>query len=101
MQLQEQISEIIKLDTEVIAISTSGNQKDVEKSKRVLEITYILIPMPNGKIAKEYGLKDDSFGAAYATIILDKKGQIRFKSVEEYATRTSASRIIKELQGIQ
>lgn len=101
MQLQEQISEIIKLDTEVIAISTSGNQKDVEKSKRVLEITYILIPMPNGKIAKEYGLKYDSFGAAYATIILDKKGQIRFKSVEEYATRTSASRIIKELQGIQ
>ena len=101
MQLQEQISEIIKLDTEVIAISTSGNQKDVEKSKRVLEITYILIPMPNGKIAKEYGLKYDSFGAAYATIILDKKGQIRFKSVEEYATRTSVSRIIKELQGIQ
>jgi alkyl hydroperoxide reductase subunit AhpC len=101
VQLQEQISEIIKLDTEVIAISTSGNQKDVEKSKRVLEITYILIPMPNGKIAKEYGLKYDSFGAAYATIILDKKGQIRFKSVEEYATRTSASRIIKELQGIQ
>ena len=101
MQLQEQISEIIKLDTEVIAISTSGNQKDVEKSKRVLEITYILIPMPNGEIAKEYGLKYDSFGAAYATIILDKKGQIRFKSVEEYATRTSVSRIIKELQGIQ
>lgn len=101
MQLQEQISEIIKLDTEVIAISTSGNQKDVEKSKRVLEITYILIPKPNGKIAEEYGLKYDSFGAAYATIILDKKGQVRFKSVEEYATRTSASRIIKELQGIQ
>lgn len=101
MQLQEQISEIIKLDAEVIAISTTGNQQDVEKSKRVLEITYILIPKPNGKIAEEYGLKYDSFGAAYATIILDKKGQVRFKSVEEYATRTSASRIIKELQGIQ
>ena len=101
MQLQEQISEIIKLDAEVIAISTTGNQQDVEKSKRVLEITYILIPKPNGKIAEEYGLKYDSFGAAYATIILDKKGQVRFKSVEEYSTRTSASRIIKELQGIQ
>jgi peroxiredoxin len=101
VKLQEQISEIIKLDAEVIAISTTGDQQDVEKSKEVLEITYILIPMPNGKIAKEYGLKYDSFGAAYATIILDKKGQIRFKSVEEYATRTSASRIIKELQGIQ
>ena len=101
MQLQEQISEIKNLDAEVIAISTTGNQKDVEKSKKVLEITYNLIPTPNGKIAQEYGLRYDSFGAAYATIILDKKGQIRFKSVEEYATRTSASRIIKELQGIQ
>ena len=101
MQLQEQISEIIKLDAEVIAISTTGNQKDVQKSKTNLEITYSLIPTPKGKIAKEYGLKYDSFGAAYATIILDKKGQIRFKSVEEYATRTSASRIIKELQSIQ
>ena len=99
--MQEQISEIKNLDAEVIAISTTGNQKDVEKSKKVLEITYNLIPTPNGKIAQEYGLRYDSFGAAYATIILDKKGQIRFKSVEEYATRTSASRIIKELQGIQ
>ena len=99
--MQEQISEIENLDAEVIAISTTGNQKDVEKSKKVLEITYNLIPTPNGKIAKEYGLRYDSFGAAYATIILDKKGQIRFKSVEEYATRTSASTIIKELQGIQ
>ena len=101
MQLQEQISEIIKLDAEVIAISTAGNQQDVEKSKKILEITYILIPKPNGKIAEEYGLKYDSFGAAYATIILDKKGQVLFKSVEDHATRTSASRIIKELQGIQ
>jgi peroxiredoxin len=101
VQLQEQISEIMKLDAEVIAISTSGNQKDVEKSKRVLEITYILIPMPEGKIVEEFGLKYDSFGAAYATILLDKKGQVRFKRVEQYATRTSASTIIKELQGIQ
>ena len=99
--MQEHISEIKNLDAEVIAISTTGNQKDVEKSKKVLEITYNLIPTPNGKIAKEYGLRYDSFGAAYATIILDKKGQIRFKSVEEYSARTSASRIIIELQGIQ
>ena len=101
MQLQEQIFEIRKLDAEVIAISTTGNQKDVEKSKRVLEITYSIIPTPIGKVAKEYGLKYDSFGAAYATIILDKKGQIRFQSVEGYSTRTSASKIIEELQGIQ
>ena len=101
MKLQEQLSEIIKLDTEVIAISTTGDQQDVEKTKKILEITYILIPKPNGKIAEEYGLKYDSFGAAYATLIIDKKGHVRFKSVEEYATRTTISKIIKELQVIQ
>jgi hypothetical protein len=40
----------------------------------------------------------DYTGAAIGTIIIDKKGSIRFKSE---ASWTSASRIIKELQGIQ
>jgi len=101
VKLQEQISEIMKLDAEVIAISTTGDQQDIEKSKTILEITYILIPNPKGKVAGEYGLKYDSFGAAYATIIVDKKGHIRFKSVEDHATRTNTSKIIKELQLIQ
>ena len=101
MQLQERISEIEKLNAEVIAIATAGNQQDVEKSKKSLGLTYALIPKPNGKIVEEYGFKYDSFGAAYATIIIDKKGQVRFKSVEDRATRTSASRIIKEFQDIQ
>ena len=101
MQLQERISEIIKLDTEVIAISTSGNQQDVEKSKRVLEITYILIPTPNRNVVEKYQLRYDSSGAAYATIIIDKKGFVGFKSVDKSANRTSASTVIKELQVIQ
>ena len=101
MQLQEKISEIEKLNAEVIAIATAGNQQDVEKSKGSLEITYILIPTPNKKVVEEYGLRYDSYGAAYATIIISKEGRIRFKSVEDHATRTSVSRIIKELQTIQ
>jgi alkyl hydroperoxide reductase subunit AhpC len=57
--------------------------------------------MPNRKVVKEYGLRYDSYGAAYATFIIDKKGHVRFKRVESGSARTSVSRIIKELQGIQ
>ena len=57
--------------------------------------------MPNRKVVEDFGLKYDFFSAAYATIIIGKKGRIRFKSVDEKFSRTSASRIIKELQGIQ
>ena len=101
VKLQEQISEITKLDAEVIAIATAGNQQDVEKSERVLEITYSLIPTPNGAAVEGYGLKVDSSGGAYATFIIDKNGKIRFKGTDDRATRTPASRIIKELQLIQ
>ena len=101
MKLQEQISEIEKLNAEVIAIATAGNQKDVEKTKGSLEITYILIPTPNKKVVEEYGLRYDSYGAAYATYFIDKKGHIRFKRVESGSSRTSASRILKELQIMQ
>ena len=101
MKLQKQISDIEKLNTEVIAISTAGNQKDVEKSKGSLEITYILIPTPNKKVVEEYGLSYDSYGAAYATFIIDTKGHVSFKRVETGSSRTSATKIIKELQVIQ
>jgi peroxiredoxin len=101
VKLQEQIPEISKLDAEIIAIATAGNQQDVEKSKRVLEITYSLIPTPNGEVVEEYGLETDSSGGAYATYIIDKKGKVRFKGADDRATRTPASSIIKELQLIQ
>lgn len=101
MKLQEQITEIEKLNAEVIAVATAGNQKDVEKSKKKLELTFILIPTPNRDVVEKYRLQYDSSGAAYATIIIDKKGFVHFKSVDRSATRTSVSRIIKELQVIQ
>jgi peroxiredoxin len=102
-QLQKQISDIEKLNTEVIAISTAGNQQDVEKSKENIEITYVLIPTPNRKVVEEYGLSYDSSsscGGAYATFIIDTKGHVRFKRVETGKTRTNVSIIIKELQGL-
>ena len=99
-ELQEQITEIKKLNAEVIAIATAGNQIDVEITKSFLQITYILIPKPNRKAVKDYGLEYDSYAAAYATFIIDKKGRIRYRSADEDINRTSTSRIIRELQGI-
>jgi peroxiredoxin len=98
--LQKRISEIEKLDAEVIAFATSGNQKDVKSTKRDLGITYTLIPTPNRNAVKDFGVPYGSGGAAYGTIILDKKGYIRFKSVDRWDSRTSPSRIIRELQGL-
>jgi len=100
VKLQEQISEIEKLNAEVIAIATAGNQRDVEKSKGSLEITYSLIPTPNKNVVEEYKLQYDSFGASYATFIIDKKGTVRFMSMDSSSNRTSTSKIIKELQGL-
>ena len=101
MKLQEQINEIEKLNAEVIAIATAGNQDDVEKSKKSLELTYTLIPTPNRDVVEKYQLSYDSSGAAYTTIIIDNKGFVRFRSIDRSATRTSTSIIIKELQVIQ
>jgi peroxiredoxin len=101
--LQKRISDIEKLNSEVIAISTSGNQYDVKLTKSFLGITYILVPIPNKKVVEDYGLvyRSDGFSlAAYATFIIDKKGRIRYKRADEAMNRTSISRIIRELQGI-
>ena len=99
-ELQEQISEIKKLNTEVIAIASKGDQQDVEKSKRVLKLTYTLIPKPNRKVAEDFGVWNKYRNRAVATVILDENGRIRFIEVSNSDHRTSASKIIRELQAI-
>ncbi len=99
-ELQEQISEIKKLNTEVIAIASKGDQQDVEKSKRVLKLTYTLIPKPNRKVAEDFGVWNKYRNRAVATVILDENGRIRFTEVSNSDYRTSASKIIRELQAI-
>ena len=99
--MQEHISEIEKLDSEVIAFASEGDKEDVKSTKKFLGITFTLIPTPNKEIIDAFGIRyAPRSNAAFGTIIIDKKGRIRFKSQEEYNLRTSASRIIKELQGI-
>ena len=84
-----------------MAISTGGDQDDVEKTKSSLGITFTLIPTPNRKVVLDFGLKYGHGGSAYGTIIIDKKGRIRYKSLNEWTSFTKTSKIIKELQAIQ
>ena len=56
--------------------------------------------MPNGKVVADYGLKYDHYDAAYATLIIDKKGRIRFINVDSFSDRTEVSKIITELQAL-
>ena len=100
-ELQEQITEIIKLNSELIAISSAGDKDNVERTKSILGITYTLIPTPNRKVVLDFGLKYGDGGAAYGTIIIDKKGLIRFKSLDKWTSLTKTSEIIKVLQVIQ
>jgi peroxiredoxin len=99
-EVQERIEEIRKLDAEVIAISSKGDQQDAEKMKRALGLTFTLVPIPNKKFAEDFGVWNRYRNRAVATIVLDKKGRIRFKEVSNSDNRTSASKIIRELQGI-
>ena len=100
-ELQDRISEIMKLNSELIAISTAGDQDNVAKTKSSLGITFTLIPTPNKKVVLDFKLNYADSGAVYATIIIDKKGRVRYKSVDKWPSLTKTSRIIKELQVIQ
>jgi alkyl hydroperoxide reductase subunit AhpC len=83
-----------------MAFATIGNQNDVKSTKNGLGITYTLIPTPNRKVVEDFGVASGSGGAAYGTVIIDKKGHIRYRSVDRWNTRTSSSTIISELQGL-
>jgi peroxiredoxin len=100
-ELQENISEIIKLNSELIAISSAGDRDNVERTKSALGITFTLIPIPNKKVVLDFGLTYTGGGRVHAVIIIDKKGRVRYKSVDKWPTLTKTSTIIKELQTIQ
>ena len=89
--LQRKISEIKKLDTEVIAFATEGDQDDVKITQNSLNITFILIPAPNKQVADDFGVN------TYDTIIIDKNGIVRSQVGKTFP---SASSTIKKLQAL-
>jgi len=99
-ELQERLSEINELNAEVIAISSKGDQQDVERIKRHLGLTFTLIPKPNKKVAEDFGVWNPYRNRAVATIVIDRKGRIRFIEASNSDDRTGAAKVIKELQRI-
>ena len=93
--LQEKISEIEKLNAELIAFATKGNRFDVETTKSLYRITYTLIPQPNKTIAEDFGVRNNKFGI----IIIDKKGRIRYKNISNNMQH-SVTIVTRELEGI-
>lgn len=101
-ELQKRITEIREVNAEVIAIASLGNRADVEKTQKVLGITFPLVYGPNRKVAEEFGVYDAQRKLAIATMILDKEGMIRFKhTARGDQDRPSFSKIISILKEIK
>ena len=101
-ELQSQIAGIRALDTEVIALSSRGNEQDVRRTHDQLKLTYPLVPMPVSQVIKDFGLSTDQYGICYGTVIIDKTGVVRFvhDSTNEN-NRTSVSEIRRVLQDMR
>jgi peroxiredoxin len=76
--LQERIGDIRGVGGEVIAVATKGDLKSEEKTRKALDISFGLVPEGGHKLAEALGIWNDRRKQAVATIIVDKKGAIRF-----------------------
>ncbi len=101
-ELQKRLPEIKALDADVIAIASRGNHQDVEKTRNQLGITFTLVPVPNRKVAEDFGVYDPKRNRAIATLILDREGFIRLKHVSKTENdRPEFQKIIDTLRGIR
>ncbi len=100
-ELQNRISEIKELDGDVIAIASRGNRTTEEKTKKLLHITFTIIPGPERKFAEAFGVWNNMRQRSIATVIMDKSGVIRFiyESMSD-TDRPSTSKIIEVLKEI-
>jgi peroxiredoxin len=99
-QLQANISEIRQAQAEIVALSSGGNRKDVERTREVLGITFPMVPSPVFDVAEAYGVWDNQRKLAIATVINDKAGVVRFshQAVRDDWDRPSVSQILRVLR---
>ena len=64
------------MNAEVVALSSTGNREDVQKTRKHLGITFPMIPAQIQMLAEAYGVWHGT--RALATVIVDKSGVVRF-----------------------
>ena len=76
--------------------------KDVQRTRDQLRLTFPLVPRPATQVIKDFDLSTNKFGISYGTVIIDKKGIVRFvhdsSNELEYP---SVSEILRVLQKIR
>jgi peroxiredoxin len=90
------------LQTEVIAIA-SRDRRDVQKTQKVLDLEFTLVPGPNVDLMKQYGAYNFQKGVALPiTLIIDKNGGVRWKyeGKNDY-DRPDMKKILTELRNLQ
>jgi len=82
-------------------LSSAGNREDVQQTRKDLNITFPMIPARVQMLAEAYGVWHDT--RALATIVVDKKGVVRFleDSNSNQNSRPSASSIKGVLREIK
>ncbi len=101
--MQKSRDQIRALQAEIIAFASRGKREDVEKTKKLLEIDFILIPGPNAELMREYGAFNYQKNRAQpSTVIVDKAGIIRWKYVGTGdKDRPSLETILSQLKLLQ
>jgi hypothetical protein len=98
-ELQRNIKEIHGLDAEVIALASRG-KGDVDKTKSVLNPSYVLVPGPLPALMKQYGTYNGPKEVALpATMIIDKAGVLRWRYIgRDDNDRPAPATIVSELR---
>lgn len=90
------------MQAEVIAFSSRGRE-DVEKTQKLLNIDFLLVPGPHAELMKEYGAYNYQKGRAQpSTVIIDKTGVLRWKYIgASNEDRPSVETILNQLKLVQ
>jgi len=87
----------------VVALSSVGDRRDVQRTKQALKIAFQLVPGPNQRPAEEFGVWDSQRRLAIGSFVIGKDGVVRFAHTPRTgdADRPRVSDILKVLQELK
>ncbi len=87
------------MQAEVIAFATKG-RRDVQTTRKALNLEFVLVPGPNVDIMKQYGAYNyQTQEALPVTLIIDKAGIVRWKYIgKNVYDRPGRAAILAQLQ---